>query len=355
LPRMALRPAEGSPGAPWERPLHGSLDRLTVESELLAGNPLDDPSVRPLYVYRPPGVDRDHPRPLPSVYVIQGYTGQLDMWFRREAFEQTVFERLDAMFAAGGCPDAIVVFVDAWTSYGGSQFLNSSSTGPYLDYLCDEVVPFVDEGYPTAAARERRALAGKSSGGYGAMVVPMMRPDVFGALASHAGDALFECCYLPSFRSAVRKLRDDFEGSYDVFFERLAEAEHFDYERFGGPLEAYGYAASYSPDPHRPGKAMLPFDVETGHLVEEVWERWLALDPVRVAPVRAEELRSMRRIYLDAGRRDEYFLDLGARAFSRELEKLGVDHTIELFDGKHGGLTYRYPGAIRELVLALAD
>ena len=80
---MALTRIEGSPGAPWERPLAGTLDRLVVESELLAGNPLGDPQQRPLYVYRPPGVDLDHPRPLPSIYVIQGYTGQLDMWASR--------------------------------------------------------------------------------------------------------------------------------------------------------------------------------------------------------------------------------------------------------------------------------
>jgi hypothetical protein len=335
--------------------MHGSLDRIVVESELLADNPLGDPAVRPLYVYRPPGVERDHPRPLPSIYVIQGYFGQLDAWFRREPLDPTMFERLDAMFAAGGSPDAILVFVDAWTSYGGSQFLNSSATGPYQDYLCDEVVAFVDDRYPTAAERDRRGLTGKSSGGYGAMVVPMMRPDVFGALASHAGDALFECCYLPGFREVVRKLRDDFDGSYEAFCERLAEADHFDYERFGEALEVYGYAASYSPDPERPGKALLPFDLSTGRLVEEVWERWLALDPVRMAPQHAEALRSMCRIYLDAGRHDEYFLDLGAQAFATELEKLGVDHTLELFDGKHGGLTYRYPGAIRELAIALSE
>ena len=140
---MALREFDGPSGAPWERPMAGTLDRLVVESELLADNPLGDPQQRPLYVYRPPGVDLDHPRPLPSVYVIQGYTGQLDMWSSRTPFEPTMFERLDAMFAEGGCPDAIVVFVDAWTSYGGSQFVDSSSTGPYQSYLCDEVVPFV--------------------------------------------------------------------------------------------------------------------------------------------------------------------------------------------------------------------
>ncbi len=351
---MALRAVEGPAGAPWERALHGALDRLVVESELLAGNPLGDPARRPLYVYRPPGVELDHPRPLPSVYVLQGYTGQLDMWTSRTAFEPTMIERLDAMFAASDCPDGIVVFVDAWTAYGGSQFLDSPGTGPYQSYICDEIVPFVDSRYPTAADRDRRGVAGKSSGGYGAMVLPMMRPEVFGALASHAGDALFEASYLPAFPKVVRTLRDEFQGSYDAFLEEFAKADPKPYERFGEAIMWYGCAAAYTPDPERPGKALLPFDLATGRLVEDVWARWLELDPVRMAPRHGEELRSLRRIYLDAGTKDEWFLDLGAQAFAAELERLGAEHTLELFDGKHGGITYRYPGAIRELLVALS-
>ncbi len=348
---MALRGVEGPPGAPWGRELRGRLDQLVVESELLAGNPLGDPARRPLYVYASAGVSD---APVPSVYVIQGFTGQVDAWLGRSAMEPTMIERLDDMFAAGGCPDAIVVFVDAWTSRGGSQFLNSSSLGPYLDYLCDEVVPFVDDRYPTDADRDRRGISGKSSGGYGAMVVPIRRPDVFGALASHAGDALFEYCYLPDFGKVARQLRDDFDGSYEVFYEQFAATDHFDYGRFGKPFEIYGYACAYTPDPERPGEALLPFEIETGRLIEDRWARWLSHDPVRLAASHAEELRSMRRIYLDAGRRDEYFLDLGAQAFAAELSKLGVDHTLELFEGGHGGMSYRYPGAIAELVRALA-
>jgi hypothetical protein len=72
-----------------------------------------------------------------------------------------------------------------------------------------------------------------------------------------------------------------------------------------------------------------------------------------MAPVHAAELRSMRRIYLDAGRSDEWFLDLGAQAFSRELEKLSVRHTLDLFEGRHGGIGWRYPQSIAELVRAL--
>jgi hypothetical protein len=348
---MSLHPVEGVAGAPWERPLAGTVERLVVESELLAGNPLGDPARRPLYVYLPPGADAGE---LPSVYLLQGYGGQLDGWWSRPDFELNMFERIDAMFAGGECPPAVIVFVDAWTRYGGSQFLNSPSTGRYLDYVCDEVVPFVDAHYPTAASRDRRGVSGKSSGGYGAMVLSMLRPDVFSALASHAGDALFEVCFMPEFPAVARTLRDEFEGSFDVFLQHYKRLERFVFGRDGGPLITYGMACVYTPDPARPGHGLVPFEVSTGRLIDDLWERWLEFDPVRMAPLHADALRSMRRIYLDAGTRDDFYLDLGARAFADELDKLGVAYSLELFDGTHSGTQYRYPGAIRELVLALS-
>ncbi|MGH2858764.1 MAG: alpha/beta hydrolase [Solirubrobacteraceae bacterium] len=349
---MTLHECTGSAGPPWERELAGTLDRLVVESELLAANPLGDPARRPLYVYSSPGTGRDGP--VPSIYVIQGYSGQVDMWLARGPFEPTVVERLDAMWSAGDCPDAIVVFVDAWTSLGGSQFLNSTGTGRYMDYLCDEVVPFVDGRYPTLAGREHRGIAGKSSGGYGAMVVPMLRPDVFAGLASHAGDALFECSYQPEFPRIARLLRDHFDGSIDELLRRVEQEPAFDWSRYGEAFSMHAYACAYTPDPERPGRGLLPFDPRSGRLIDEIWERWLALDPVRMAEPYADALRSMRRIYLDAGRSDEYSLDLGAQAFSDELVRLGIDHTLELFEGRHGGISHRYPGAIRELAVALS-
>ncbi|MGH2876803.1 MAG: alpha/beta hydrolase [Solirubrobacteraceae bacterium] len=349
---MSVRERTGPAGPPWERELSGRLDRLVVESELLAGNPLGDPAQRPLYVYSSPGASTEHP--VPSIYVIQGYSGQVDMWLGRAPFEPTMVERLDAMWTAGASPDAIVVFVDAWTSLGGSQFLNSAGTGRYMDYLCDEIVPFVDARYPTLPGRDHRGIAGKSSGGYGAMVLPMLRPDVFGALASHAGDALFECSYLPEFPRIARLLRDDFDGSMDELLRRVAEEPAFDWARYGEAFSMHAYACAYTPDPERPGRGLLPFDPRTGRLIDAIWERWLALDPVRMAEPYADALRSMHRIYLDAGRRDEYALDLGAQAFSDELTRLGIEHTLELFEGRHGGISHRYPGAIRELALALS-
>ena len=212
----------------------------------------------------------------------------------------------------------------------------------------------MDERYPVAADRDHRGLTGKSSGGFGAMIVPMLRPEVFGALASHAGDALYEACYLPTFPDIARKLRDDFDGSYDVFFRSMAEADHFDMTKWGDLMLTYGCAAAFTPDPDHLGKALLPFELDTGRIIDERWARWLALDPVRMVPQHAEALRSMRRIYLDAGRGDEWYLDLGATAVASELEAIGAAHTLELFDGKHGGIAYRYPRALRELAVALS-
>jgi len=326
-----------------------------IESETLAGNPLGDPARRPLYVYRSPGVAGGSAAAVASIYLLQPFGGQLDRWLARDSFEPTKFERIDALYApeAEPCPEAVIVFVDAWTSIGGSQFRNSPVTGNYLDYICDELVAFIDANYPTAPVSARRGVAGFSSGGYGAMTLPMLRPDVFGALASHAGDALFEVCYLRDFPAAARALRDHFDGSLEVFLEQFATRTEFDWGRFGDMLSVYAMAAAYSPDADRPGGVALPFDPLTGRLDTNVWERWLAHDPVRMAAGRAQALRGLRRIYLDAGRSDEYFLDLGAQAFSAELARLGVEHTLELFPGRHGGIAQRFPIAIRELLLAI--
>jgi hypothetical protein len=359
---MALTVVDGSPGAPWQPELAGAVDRLVVESELLATNPLGDPARRPLYVYRAPGVDRrgragGRPAPgggadaVPVIFVLQAYLNQVDRWFNRSVFEPNVFERLDALFAGPDTPPAVIVFVDAWTSLGGAQFINSAGVGRYSDYLCDEVVPFIAGAYPVAGTAAGRGVAGHSSGGYGATVNAMLRPDVFGAFSSRAGDCLFEVSLAPEFPAAAKLLRDRFDGSIDRFLEQFHARESFDYGRFGTVLMLYAAAASYSPAPD--GTPALPFDLRTGRTLPEVFARWLAWDPVRLAGAHVEALRGMRRIHLEAGRRDEANLDLGTQALADELARLGVPHSFELFDGGHGGTGHRLPGAVAELVRAL--
>jgi S-formylglutathione hydrolase FrmB len=322
---------------PWQK--------RTFASEALRGNPLGDPYERPLHVWVP----EDDSRRYPSVYVIQGMAGMVDAWFNVEPWSQSYPDRIAALD-----PPAVIVLVDAFTAVGGSQYLDSPAIGNYHSYLCDELVPYVDASFPTLAVREHRGIQGKSSGGYGSMITPLLRPDLFGGLATHAGDALFELCYARDFAPAARALRDEYGGSYDAFWA--------DY-RSGRPVlskqsdevlvNTYAMAAAYSANE-------LPFDIETGERIPEVWERWVGFDPVVLArqEQHRETLRNLRAIWIDSGRSDEYFLELGAIAFHREVRVSGIPQDrvhFELFEGTHRALTWRYPLSLAFLVEGLSS
>ena len=121
-------------------------------------------------------------------------------------------------------------------------------------------------------------------------------------------------------------------------------------------LGVLGVAACYSADDD--GTPLLPFDPVSGELVPDVWQRWLDLDPVRMVPERAEAVASLRAVWIDAGTRDEYFLDVGAEAFHRAVRAAGLPAEavhFELFDAGHGGIDYRYPLALAWLAHRLDE
>jgi hypothetical protein len=185
------------------------------------------------------------------------------------------------------------------------------------------------------------------------MVTPMLRPDLFGGLATHAGDALFEICYLPEFREVVRVLREDYEGSYDRFWADFRSRPAFAKQHDDILLNVWCMAACYSAEPD--GTLRLPFDVDTGELLPDVWARWLEWDPVRMVPQRTAALQSLRAVYIDAGTRDEYYLDLGAEAYRRALAEVGfTDVRFELFDATHMAIEYRYPLSLAYLAERLS-
>jgi hypothetical protein len=328
---------------PWSADLAGRIDEHVIDSALLRDNPLGDPAERPLWVYVPPGYDADPGRRYPSVYVIQGYTGNIAMWRNRSPYRQPFPETADAVFASGQAPGAIVVYVDAWTRYGGSQFVDSPGTGQYHSYLCNEVVPWVDAHYRTLDAAAHRAITGKSSGGFGAMITPMLRPDLFGALATHAGDSLYELSCIPEFGKSVRYLRD-YDGDIWKWWADFQSRPSFTKEADHELLILLGVSACFSA--RDDGTVELPFNPLTGQLRPEIWQRWLDWDPVRMVPRYAGQLRGLTAIWIDAGKRDEWFLDVGATAFREELRGIGVADDVihfELFEATHMGIDYRYP------------
>lgn len=128
-----------------------------------------------------------------------------------------------------------------------------------------------------------------------------------------------------------------------------------------GPIDfdgAFTFAAaqSYSPNPDAPPPHVdLPVDLETGALIPEVFERWLAHDPVPLIEERAEALRSLRYAYIDAGDGDEHGLNFGARALHRGLKRAGVKVDYEEFPGGHRGTSWRYRLSLPLVARKLGD
>jgi hypothetical protein len=187
------------------------------------------------------------------------------------------------------------------------------------------------------------------------MITPMLRPDLFGSLISHAGDSLYELSYIPEFGDAVRHLRD-YDGDIGRWWSDFNSRTSFTKPADHDLLMMLGVSACFSA--REVGTPELPFDPHTGVLRPEIWQRWLDWDPVRMAPRYADSLRSLRAVWLDAGTRDEWYFDLGAQAFREQLSIVGLpDERVhfELFDGGHGGIDYRYPLALAWLCHRLAD
>jgi len=335
--------------------MEGRLDLAWLESPSLAGNPLGDPTRRPVYLYLPPG----HRPGLPAVYFLHGFTGSAHSWVGFQPFAPTVPDRLDALVASGVVPPVVGVFVDGWTALGGSQWTNSTAIGRYGDYLAGDVVAFVDHRAGTLAAPAARAVVGKSSGGYGAMAMGRLHPDVFGHVGSHAGDAGFEYCYLPDFPKAAGPLLGTDPARWLADMRQRARATKLRADDHA-TLNVLAMAAAYSPHPD-PATAPsgsagfeLPFEPETARLRPDVWARWLACDPVRFVPEGLAAFRRLGSVYLDCGNRDEFNLRWGTRMVADALRRGGVEVVHEEFDDGHRDINYRFDRSLGYLVPRLA-
>lgn len=328
----------------------GRVEAVSFDSGLLRGNPFDDPTERELLVWLPPGYDREPDRRYATLYFLAGYTGTGRAFLNWSAWQESLPERLERLVAERRCPPFVAVMPDCFTTLGGSQYVDSRALGPYESHLAEEVVPLVDARFRTLGSAGR-AVLGKSSGGIGALWLAMRRPGLFAAAASHSGDCAFEISLAQAFPGAAVALER--WGGVEPLLAALRRGEPPD----GRDIDLLGTlccAAAYSPEPApEPWGFSLPFDLETGATRPEVFEHWLSFDPVRAAARHRDALAGLKLLYLDAGRSDEYQLQLGARLLSRELHRLGVPHRHEEFDGGHRNTAHRYDVSVPAICEAL--
>lgn len=306
------------------------------ESEVLRNNPLGDKHVRDLYVYLPHGYENGTEN-YPVVYCLTGFTGRGKMFLNDNAFAPNLAERLDKLIGGGTIRPMIAVLPDCFTYYGGSQYINSTATGNYEDYLTEEIVSFVDAQFRTIKDKNSRAVMGKSSGGYGALVMAMRHADKFGLICSTAGDAYFEFCYFPGIAEGFRAMRGDAENFMEKIWREDVRKSKDDF----AALNTIGMSVCYSPNENSKLGFDLPFNLKTGEIRWDVWQKWLEHDPVRLVEKSAENLKSLKLLFIDAGTRDEFHLDLGARILCEKLKEFEIPFIHEEFDDGHFNIGYR--------------
>lgn len=308
----------------------GQVIRHTLTSVALADNLINLNSERQLRVYVPASYRRGHKR-YPVVYHIYQSEPVLDQ-------KETV-NLLNAAIAGGRIGEFILVTADFRIPNSLNFFGNGPTTGRWLDFIAQELVPFIDQQYRTLPRPESRGISGHFLGGYAAIKLAMQRPDLFGSVyalhpvATSNGEKSF--LYVPNWQEIhSAKSAADLKAPYSAPFVAMAQA--------------------HLPNPERP-----PFYAD--FIVEQVdGELAPNLAHIRklkrnfhladLLPDYAENLHQLRGIGFDWGRNDPNQAHVyGMRKFVVNLEDFGlkpeaVEHSGNSWDygfEEHGHFSTR--------------
>ena len=329
----------------------GKIVCFKHHSKVLQDNIWSDPAQRDFNVYLPPGYSEPG-----SAYAVlwglAGFTNTGPGFLNWRSQGENLPQRLDRLIGTGEMPPVVVAMPDCYSSLGGNQFINSPSVGRYADYIVDELVPFLSEHVNVIDDRAGRGVFGKSSGGYGALVHAMYYPDTWGGVASHAGDIGFELLFRPEFPRAAAVLSalggDPYRFLQNFWNKKMPGSPDY------STLLTVAMAASYDPGDTPESAIRLPFDLHTCELDAERWGQWLRHDPLNLLESHVSQLASLKMLYMDVGNRDQYNIQYGTRVFVKRLEKLGIGHHFEEFDGTHSSMDWRLDFSLPMLARALS-
>lgn len=308
------------------------LRTLVVDSQALSGNPLGDSNLR----HNPVIVPKSGKAEYPLVLFLSGYAGDGAKNLAFKGFENNLVQDLDEWTQQGLIPEAVYVFVNAWTIWGGSQFINSVGCGKYEDYIVSELCSRIRQVLPVSQDPAKWCVHGGSSGGYGALSIASQNSDVFKNAVAIAPDSYFESSLLPEIYKAwplilelggCQKILKDFK----VGELKLSGGAFF--QVFNVVAMAHCYAPM---DENR--EPIFPIN-DRGQLLLDVWEQWKIHDPIVFLPKRKSDLKGLEALYLSVGTKDEYGLQYGARQIKDICQGMGFNFEYKEFRGTHRDLS----------------
>lgn len=295
--------------------MSGKVVSFVINAKTLQNSSGENPN-RKVSVYLPPGYDQGKQR-YPVVYYLHGFMGTDSIYTGMKNI-------LDKAISTKKIRPFIFVQSNQYTQYEGSFYSNSSMIGNWSDFTAKELVEYVDKNFRTIANRESRGIGGHSMGGYGAIKVAMLYPDVFSSIYAMS----------PGLLAFVKEFGPNSDSFKDLGKVKTQE----ELKRTYYPKVLVAVARAWSPNPAKPPFYIdLPFTYQGDSMIvnEPVLKKWHDNMPVYMVNKYADNLRKLKAIKLDWGRNDAPRFPLQCGMFSQALENLGIEHYAEEYIGNH--------------------
>jgi S-formylglutathione hydrolase FrmB len=320
----------------------GTIKIDTVNSQALSNNVTNESTKRPFSIYLPPSYSTSIKR-YPVLYLLHG-TGDNHMNFVSDKANYTNIQSLmDTGIASKRFGEMIIVMPNENTTWGGSYYVNSSSTGNWDNFTTKELTSYVDANYRTINKAASRAIAGHSMGGYGAFLLAMKHPDVFSVTYSMNGGFL---SFDAEFNTENPILKNFIQAN--TIQELLATQNVVS-------IGLLGASQAFSPNPDKPPFfADKPYMVQNGKLVPNpiAYDRWLASNAITMTDMYKKNLLKLKAIKFDVSNKEDFkLLELNNNLLSKKLTALKVPHQFEQYDGDHRNKLWGLQGRIYNDVL----
>lgn len=298
---------------------NGSVVEREIRAESLRSNKIGTDSVRRLAIYLPPGYATSSQK-YPVIYVLPNPIGD----FREDFTRHSAAKVFDQAIAAKVIPPCIFVYADFSTPLGVSWYANSPVTGNWDDFAVKELVPYIDKNFRTLANSSSRAIIGNFIGGYGALRLGFLHPDVFGTVyAMHpvgtwSGVEVFtsrpDWALLEHATSLVQVQNAGFStlflSMFQAFLPNTAKAPLF---------------------------VDLPVEETSGHFAVDRDRMRLLRSRFFIAelvPQHVDQIKQLRALKIDWPRSDSIYDHVYAnQALTHLLNEYGIEHEAEEFNG----------------------
>jgi enterochelin esterase-like enzyme len=298
---------------------NGSVVEREIRAESLRNSKIGTDSVRRLSIYLPRGYARSRQQ-YPVVYVLPNPIGD----FREDFARHSAAAVFDQAIADKVIPPCIFVYADFSTPLGVSWYANSPVTGNWDDFAVKELVPYIDTNFRTVAKSSSRAIVGDFIGGYGALRLGFLHPDVFGTVyAMHPVGTW----------SGVEVFTSRPDWALLEHANSLAEVQNAGFST----LFLSMFQAFLPNTAKAPLYVDLPVEETSGHFSVDADRMRLLRSRFFIAelvPQHVDQIKQLRALKIDWPRSDSIYDHVYAnQALTHLLNEYGIEHEAEEFNG----------------------